>query len=83
MSKLIGGVAMLLLVAAAGTNANAAAWCANYGPSTYNCGFHTYQQCLATISGVGGYCALNYREGYGLERRPAGNVKRTRDNSWR
>jgi hypothetical protein len=37
-------------------------WCAYYGgpgTSTYNCGFSTYRQCLATISGIGGYCDRN------------------------
>jgi hypothetical protein len=37
-------------------------WCAVYsgdrGGGT-NCGFITYQQCLDTISGAGGYCAPN------------------------
>jgi len=42
------------------TPAGAAAWCAHYDVSTSNCGFHSYQQCLANISGVGGYCAPNY-----------------------
>jgi hypothetical protein len=36
-------------------------WCADY--SRYvggtNCGFVNYQQCLAAISGVGGYCYRN------------------------
>ena len=39
-------------------------WCALYGrfgTQATNCGFSTYQQCLATISGVGGYCARNPR----------------------
>jgi hypothetical protein len=36
-------------------------WCAEYGSRSggVNCGFVTYQQCLATISGVGGYCYQN------------------------
>lgn len=36
-------------------------WCAFYtGPfQATNCGFSTYQQCLATISGIGGYCQPN------------------------
>jgi hypothetical protein len=34
-------------------------WCAFYGPSTHNCGFTTFEQCLATISGIGGHCAQN------------------------
>jgi hypothetical protein len=39
-------------------------WCALYGrhgTEATNCGFSTYHQCLATISGVGGYCARNPR----------------------
>jgi len=34
-------------------------WCAAYSPSTKNCGFKTFEQCLATISGVGGICEQN------------------------
>jgi hypothetical protein len=34
-------------------------WCAWYDWSTYNCGFTSYQQCLATIRGVGGVCRPN------------------------
>jgi hypothetical protein len=54
MTKLIGGSALLILVGATGTPAHAAPWCAFYGPSTYNCGFHSFKQCLATVSGAGG-----------------------------
>ena len=37
-------------------------WCAQYtgihgGAS--NCGFHSYEQCMATVSGVGGICQPN------------------------
>ena len=38
-------------------------WCANYnrdGGAT-NCGFSTYQQCMATVSGFGGSCGENPR----------------------
>jgi hypothetical protein len=34
-------------------------WCAAYSYRTKNCGFMTFQQCLATISGVGGTCEPN------------------------
>ena len=38
-------------------------WCAQYGgmdgDGGRNCGFVTYQQCLATISGIGGFCEPN------------------------
>jgi hypothetical protein len=37
-------------------------WCAEYGRfgnQAENCGFSTYRQCLATISGIGGFCQRN------------------------
>ena len=43
-------------------DARAGAWCAWYDPYTYNCGFNTFQQCQANVSGAGGYCARNVAE---------------------
>ena len=34
-------------------------WCARYNAYTYNCGFKTWQQCQATVSGAGGICQEN------------------------
>jgi hypothetical protein len=34
-------------------------WCARYDGWTIVCGFDTFQQCMATISGVGGICQQN------------------------
>ncbi len=34
-------------------------WCAYYDGWSYNCGFTSFQQCLATISGAGGACRPN------------------------
>jgi Protein of unknown function (DUF3551) len=36
-------------------------WCAQYsGPAGgTNCGFTTFQQCLDTLSGIGGFCERN------------------------
>jgi hypothetical protein len=35
-------------------------WCANYGTGPgMNCGFYSFQQCMATISGNGGFCQPN------------------------
>ncbi|MGD9921748.1 MAG: DUF3551 domain-containing protein [Pseudorhodoplanes sp.] len=36
-------------------------WCARYDWTTTNCGFVSFQQCLATISGIGGRCEQNPR----------------------
>jgi hypothetical protein len=43
-------------------------WCAFYDEYTRNCGFDTYQQCLDTISGVGGMCRRNPRASSSDER---------------
>jgi hypothetical protein len=38
-------------------------WCAQYsggmGGGGKNCGFSTLEQCMATVSGIGGFCAHN------------------------
>ncbi|MGZ8325453.1 MAG: DUF3551 domain-containing protein [Rhodoplanes sp.] len=34
-------------------------WCARYDAWTIVCGFATFQQCQATVSGVGGLCQRN------------------------
>jgi Protein of unknown function (DUF3551) len=36
-------------------------WCAmlSMGDQAINCGFVSYAQCMATVSGVGGYCTPN------------------------
>ena len=36
-------------------------WCAvfNVGDAAYSCSFVTYEQCRASVSGVGGSCMLN------------------------
>ena len=60
----------LLLVAAAagmalmGQSAEARdyPWCAIYdfgGDSATNCGFDSFEQCLATVRGIGGFCERN------------------------
>jgi hypothetical protein len=54
---------IVFVTAAIGTPARAdGPWCAFYNGhfgGASNCGFHTYEQCLATISGVGGWCQPN------------------------
>jgi hypothetical protein len=48
-------------------------WCAVYGGSmngSSNCGFTTRQQCLATVSGIGGDCSPNpFYKGPGRNKR--------------
>jgi hypothetical protein len=59
--------ALGILAACVATNTPAAAqnypWCALYSGGSVgggrNCGFTTYEQCLATVSGIGGSCFRN------------------------
>lgn len=56
------------MCAAAGTMSTRAEaqnylWCAYYsggrGGGGTNCGFTTFEQCMATVSGIGGFCDRN------------------------
>jgi len=63
-SFILSVAAAVGLAACISTPASAASdpyrWCAQYGPDGgRNCGFITLEQCLDTISGVGGGCELN------------------------
>jgi len=45
-----------------GAHAQNYPWCAVYSGNmggARNCGFSTYAQCMAAVSGNGGYCARN------------------------
>jgi len=57
----IAGVALGLGATAASAQAREYPWCARYDVWSYNCGFATFQQCQATISGAGGICQPNPR----------------------
>jgi Protein of unknown function (DUF3551) len=54
--------AIVLVTAGGGTRTEAQnyPWCADYaGFGSQNCGFTTIQQCMAALSGNGGFCNAN------------------------
>lgn len=59
--RIILFVLLVLVTASFGWPAQAREypWCARYDWTTRNCGFVSFQQCLATISGIGGRCEPN------------------------
>jgi Protein of unknown function (DUF3551) len=63
MRLLLFVLGILVGTAAIGTRAEAQnyPWCAVYGDDFggTNCGFTTFEQCLATVSGIGGFCERN------------------------
>jgi Protein of unknown function (DUF3551) len=52
--------------------AHAGSWCAQYGGRAggTNCGFHSFEQCRATVSGTGGFCQGSSGSAYGYARGP-------------
>jgi hypothetical protein len=56
---------IFVVTAGIGTHAEAQnyPWCAYYsggrGGGGTNCGFTTFEQCMATVSGIGGFCNQN------------------------
>ncbi len=68
---LVAGVFVFAAMAQMGGTAQAREypWCARYDWTTSNCGFVSLNQCLATVSGIGGRCEPNPRFAYGEPRR--------------
>jgi len=60
---LSGLVMAAMLGLAAPAAAAGPAWCAAYRNGSTNCGFNTHEQCMAAISGIGGFCNRNYIDG--------------------
>ena len=65
-SSIMGAVAMLFLMIVTTPSALAeGSWCATYGGNGgTNCGFYSFQQCMAAVSGAGGFCTQNGFSGY-------------------
>jgi hypothetical protein len=55
----LGAVMTIGLIDAATPASAQGAWCANYSgrSGSTNCGFYTFAQCRAAVSGVGGFCS--------------------------
>jgi hypothetical protein len=69
LSGLVLVAAAAVLAAPPGASAQEYPWCANYngeGGGGRNCGFVSYEQCMATVWGIGGGCERNsfYRGPY-------------------
>jgi hypothetical protein len=64
-TKLMGAALVIVTLLLTQTPATArpcdnTRWCAVYDRlGGTNCGFFTWQQCMATVSGIGGFCTVN------------------------
>ncbi len=71
LSAILSAGALLVPTA---SHADPYQWCAQYsgrGGGGRNCGFVTWEQCMATVSGIGGFCQRNqfYTGSEGPDRR--------------
>jgi hypothetical protein len=74
-------LAAFVLLAPTASHADPYKWCAQYGgrgDGGRNCGFVTWEQCMATVSGIGGFCERNlfYTGPGGPDRRHKKPVRR-------
>jgi hypothetical protein len=60
MRTFVGGATLLSALFVFAAAAKAAPWCARYSTGFTDCrGFYSFEQCQASISGVGGVCTRN------------------------
>jgi len=61
MKHSLFALALVAASAAIGTSAKAQdyPWCANYTKGSISCSFVTFEQCMADVSGIGGFCERN------------------------
>ena len=87
MTKFNSALFVAVAIAAMGALTHPAAaieypWCAQYsgrGGGGRNCGFVSFEQCMETVRGMGGFCERNLFY-TGPTERPANRVRRHRHN---
>jgi hypothetical protein len=58
------GIVVASAAASTGAQAQNYPWCAQYSgdlADAVNCGFISFDQCMATVRGMGGFCMVNNR----------------------
>jgi len=59
---IVAATIFAVLAAASRAQAQNYPWCAQYSSNmggSMNCGFTSFNQCMATVSGIGGFCIQN------------------------
>jgi hypothetical protein len=62
ITVILSALSALTLFTPTAGHADPYKWCAQYGGLSgggRNCGFVTWDQCMATVSGIGGFCEPN------------------------
>jgi hypothetical protein len=85
MKSVLFVLGILVVTGGIGTRAEAAEypWCAHYdmGDEVKNCGFVSFEQCLETVRGIGGFCQQNvyYQPSSGVAVSPRSSRKHRSD----
>jgi Protein of unknown function (DUF3551) len=69
MLKLVSIAVAVIWLSATPARAEGAPWCVRYGTGLEgaNCGFYSFEQCMQTVRGIGGFCSQNPFEAYGYQ----------------
>jgi uncharacterized protein DUF3551 len=80
LSILLAAASLVVLMPAPEAAAQNYPWCAQYTVrgGARNCGFVSFAQCMATVSGIGGWCEQNAMFQPGPNRPPPRKVRRAR-----
>jgi hypothetical protein len=62
MRAITVAASLLTMVLLCSDGAQAAPWCARYNTGLNACNFYSFQQCMTSLSGVGGVCEPNQSE---------------------
>jgi hypothetical protein len=62
MRTIVVAASLLAMVLLCSDGAQAAPWCARYSTGLNACNFYSFQQCMASVFGVGGVCEPNQFE---------------------
>jgi hypothetical protein len=62
MRAIVVAASLLTMVLLCSDGAQAAPWCARYNTGLNACNFYSFQQCMASVFGVGGVCEPNQFE---------------------
>ncbi|UZE48192.1 DUF3551 domain-containing protein [Rhodopseudomonas sp. P2A-2r] len=86
MRSILAASAFLLVLGATPSMARDYPWCSRTSVTGFNpsCSFTSFNQCMATVSGIGGDCIVNPRLAFGQEQRPRKSRRHGArgDNDW-
>lgn len=84
MRSILAASALLLVLGATPSMARDYPWCSRTPVTAFNpsCSFTSFNQCMATVSGIGGDCMVNPILSFGQQQQPRPRKGRRHDAGW-